>query len=141
MELVFGRDVEVAGLVSEQIGANIVPPYVGVGVAKDGVLIGGAIFNVYTGADICLTIAGRGILTRKVMKALAEYAFLQAKCRRVSMTVRLSNREVHHLAGRCGFKIEGMKQRAYDDEGAIMYGLLPEDFPWLKFEVSNGLGS
>lgn len=139
MEIVTGRDVDVAALVGASIGAAIVPPYVGIGVERDGVLVGGAIFNVYTGSDIYLTIAGKGILRRPFMRALAEYAFIKAGCRRVSMTVKLHNEcGIHKLAEKCGFVVEGMRKRAYPDDDGVLYGLLPENFPWLKFEVHNG---
>ncbi len=138
MHLVFGRDGEVADLVGYLTGLRFSPPFVALGIARNDGLIGGAVFNGFNGADIHLSMAGPGILSRGVMRALAHYAFVQAGCRRVSMTVRTSNVTVHRLARRCGFQIEGVKERGYPDEDAIMYGLLPEKFPWLKFEVQNG---
>jgi RimJ/RimL family protein N-acetyltransferase len=130
--LVFDRDVEVAEFVGNLIGKKIVPPFASMGVERDGKLVGGAIFNNWTGADIEMTLAGPGMLSRGVMRALAHYAFVQAGCRRVSMTVRLSNSLVRKLAKRCGFRIEGIKRHGYPDEDAIIFGLLADDFPWKK---------
>lgn len=138
MEIVTGRDLEVARMVGDLIGFTLSPPFVSIGVSRGGDLVGGAVFNCWTGPDIHMTIAGPGVLSRQTMKAFATYAFVQAGCRRVSMTVRASNHLVHRLAGRCGFKIEGIKRRGYGNEDAIIYGLLPEDFPWLNFEVPHG---
>lgn len=132
MRVVVGRDFEVATFVGGILEEAFSPPYVTIGVASHGRLVGGAVFNGFTGSDVELTIAGFGILSRGVMRAFAHYAFEQAGCRRVSMTVRTSNHLVHRLAGRCGFKIEGVKRRAYGNEDAILYGLLPEDFPWKR---------
>ncbi|HYE86631.1 MAG TPA: hypothetical protein VEA16_09765, partial [Vicinamibacterales bacterium] len=68
IEIITGRDAEVAEWASSRLGQPIVPPFVAIGFAKDGELDGAAVLNDYNGANVELTIYGPGCLTPATIK-------------------------------------------------------------------------
>jgi RimJ/RimL family protein N-acetyltransferase len=130
--LVFHRDDEVAALVGKMVRAPIVPPFTAIGIEKEHCLVGGVVFNAFTGPDIELTIAGRLCWTRGIFRALAHYVFHQLQCVRCSITIRSTDRDTLDLARRLGFSVEGIHQLAFWDADGVSLGLLRSNCRFLK---------
>jgi len=99
------------------------------GLEDDGRLVAGLAFVGWTGPDVCVEVASNrnGILDRDFLRLLAEYAFEQLGCARVSMMTEQAR--VARLSEWMGFRFEGVKRNGYGKgRDARMYGLLQEDW-------------
>lgn len=131
MDLVFGQDDAVAEWAGVRLGVTFQRPFVAIGIARGGAAIGAAVFNeYYRGGNIELTFVGDGALTRRVQRALAQYAFGQLAVSRITIRTAYRNTKVRKLLGRKGrFEFEGVQKRFYGpDRGddALVY-VLPRE--------------
>ena len=131
MKLVFNEHDRIAQWVSEKVGYRICPPYVAIGATKDGAsLCGGAVFNHWNGANIEITLASDGALTRGTIRAIYNYVFVQSKATRVSAHTRRSNKVMRKMFPRLGFTFEGVAKRFYgpdrSDDGFV-FVLFPDN--------------
>jgi hypothetical protein len=105
-------DDRVAWFVADRIGSPIVPPFTCIGLERDGQIVAGGVFNIYTGPDIQLTIAAdKGCVTRALLRAWKHYVIEQSGCLRV--TVETEQPAVVDMALRLGGKIEGIKRHLF----------------------------
>lgn len=106
------------------------PPYTALGLERDGVLVGGVVFNVFEGADVHITAAGTG-WTRGFLRAVGDYVFRQLGCLR--FTMETEKPEVAEYAKRLGGEVEG-RLRDHFGEGrdAIIIGVLKKDFVYYR---------
>ena len=119
-------DERVARFVGAQVNAIIYPPFTCMGLEQDGEIIGGAVFNCFTGHDIELTLAGR-VWSRPFLKALGEYAFDQLGCIRVQMTTEQDH--VANIAERLGGKREGVLRDKFGrGRDGIVIGVLEQEY-------------
>lgn len=119
-------DERVARFVGAQVNAIIYPPFTCMGLEQDGEIIGGAVWNCFTGPDIELTLAGR-VWSRTFLKALGEYAFNQLGCIRVQMTTE--QEAVARYAERLGGKREGVLRNKFGrGRDGIVIGLLEQEY-------------
>jgi RimJ/RimL family protein N-acetyltransferase len=121
----------VAAFVGTRCGTAIVPPFTALGWERDGDLVAGCIFNVYTGPDIEVTVAAEpGGITRAFIRACGHYVFTQLGCERVTFTTEQPN--VINLAHRLAAQTEGRKRHQYGKgRDGIVLGLLREDWKLL----------
>ena len=114
------------------------PPYFALGFAtneKKPICV--VLFNEYNGANIELTIyADRGMVTRTVIRYLAEYVFNQLKCRRLTVRTKKRNKSVLKLAPRLGFKYENVVSRYFPDDDAVVFRMLREDCKWIRQDAN-----
>lgn len=92
-------DERVAKFVSDKLGFGLCPPYVAIGIERDGEIIGGVLLNHFEGADIHATVAGKG-WTRPFLKGVGTYIFDQLGCERITAVTRCD--EVVGYARRMG---------------------------------------
>lgn len=121
-------DERVARFVGERCGTIIYPPYTCLGVERAGVIIGGAIFNCFTGYDVEMTVAGEArAFTRQFYRAVQEYVFTQMGCLRISVTTE--SEKVIELAKRLGAHTEGCKRNHFGiGRDGVVLGILKEDW-------------
>lgn len=138
LEIVAGADAEVASWIIERI-LDPVPlehGYSAIGVARDGVLVGGCLYSNYRpcqgGGTIEIACAGHGWLSRRTIGVFLGYPFEQLGCHRISACVRKSNKMWRRGLERIGFKLEGVHPQAYGPRsGDLMsYGMLKRDNRW-----------
>ena len=122
----------VAQFVSQRIGVALCPPYTTLGLERDGLLVGGCIFNCWEGTDVHITAAGTG-WTRGFLRAVGDYVFRQLGCLR--FTMETEKPEVAEYAKRLGGVVEG-RLRDHFGEGrdAIIIGVLRRDW---KFGIKE----
>ena len=106
-------------------------PYTAFGWADaSGQIVGGAVFNAWNGANVELSLAGRGSVSRQAFRDMAEYAFRQIGTRRITMHTKAGNRRLIGQALRNGFALEGFRTRFFPDDDAVALVLLPEHCRW-----------
>lgn len=100
----------------------------------DGDLISGVVYNLYSGADIAMHVAGVGPnwLSRSYLRAAFTYPFVQLGCRRVSGFVPASNAAARRFDEHVGFQREGLMRHALPDDDIIVYGMLREECRWIR---------
>lgn len=119
-------DERVARFVEYVIGQSIAPPYTCMGIERDGVITAGVVFNVYEGAAINVTVAGKG-WTRGFIRAVGGYVFGRLGCSRI--TVITERPQVIDLAERLGGQVEGtMRHQFGPGRDGAMIGILKEDW-------------
>lgn len=128
MTLLFGHDKTVSEWVSVKVKKQFHEPFTSIGVLnREGTLTGGFIFNDFTGNSIEMSIAGKGVFSRGVWKAVINYVFDQLKCSRLQMRTHRKNSLVKKLAPRLGFVCEGKARNFYGKEDAFVYSLVESD--------------
>ena len=103
---------------------------------KDGKLLGGVIFDGYTGAAIFMHQAGfdKHWMSRDLLWACFDYAFVQLKCNVVAGTIPSKRLDLLALNQRLGFKVTGKIEDAYPDCDLLVMTMKRGDCRWLKLK-------
>ena len=121
---------QVIRFVSEKLGVGLVPPFTAMGIEHDGRVIGGVVFNCFTGANVEVTAAGHG-WTRKFLRQVGEYVFDQIGCARMTFTTE--QEDVARLAERLGGKREGEMRDFYGlGRNGLIIGILESEYRFQK---------
>lgn len=119
-------DERVTAFVSDRLNIGLFPPFTAMGIERDGEIIGGVVFNCFEGADVHVTIAGRG-WNAKFLQAVGEYVFGQLKYERI--TVQTEKSHIVRVAERLGGQIEGLKRNHFGKgRNAFIVGILKEEY-------------
>ncbi|WP_284765369.1 GNAT family protein [Agrobacterium sp. CFBP2214] len=119
-------DERVLHFVSTSIGVSFVPPFTCMGIDRDGEIVAGAIFNVFEGADVHVSIAGHG-WTRGFCEAVGDYVFGQLQCER--MTAKTEKAEIVRFAERLGGQVEGLLRNHFGPgRDAFLVGILRDEW-------------
>lgn len=119
-------DERVAPFVAKSCGVIINPPFTAVGIESGGEIIGGVVFNQWTGSDIHLTVAGRG-WTKGFLADVGQYVFGQLRCERLTFITEQPS--VVRLAERLGGQVEGLLRNQFGkDRPGFVVGVLKSDW-------------
>lgn len=125
MRIVLGADQAVADYIARATGDPMASPFKTIGIYnKHNTLIGALALNVYTGAGIEVSGAGRAIVLRSARQALCDVVYGLLGCRRMAITVRRSNKRMRRLASELGFRFEGTARAYYGSEDGSVLSLL-----------------
>lgn len=106
-----------------------------IGLAKDGEVIAGAIYEGYNGHNVWVHLAGspgRKWMTRGFLYAGFAYPFLQLGCSRISGYVEAWNKDAIRLDEHFGYRREAVLHGAASDGGdVILYVMRREDCPYV----------
>lgn len=106
-------------------------PYTAFGWADEGgEIVGGCVWNNWNGANVELSLAGRGAVTRQAFRDMAEYAFRQIGVRRITMHTKARNHRLIDQAKRNGFAVEGYRKHFFPDDDAAALVLLRDHCRW-----------
>jgi RimJ/RimL family protein N-acetyltransferase len=131
--IVTGQSESVARWLETRLGQKFLPPYEAVGILNsNGQRIGGVVLNDYSDRNIELTAYGPGAFSRGVLTAISGYCFIQLGCNRITVRTRASNLYVRRVIEKYGAKHEGTLRDWYEDEDAIIYGLLKHECRFLR---------
>ena len=140
ISLLTGHDAEIGEWVARNlphIGTrSAFGPYTALGVVRDDMLIAGVIFHDYQPQFRSMAVgayaASPAWATRPVLSAIAAYVFVQKNCERFEAVTPKKLRHVRATLERLGFKLEGVKRRAFGTDDACIYGMLRHECRWLK---------
>lgn len=121
-------DERVARFVADRCGAVLSPPFTCMGIERDGKVVGGVVFNVFTAFDVSVTVAGdKGAFTLPFVRAVGWYVFHQIG--KVRMTIITHQDSVVDIAMRMGAEIEGCKRNQFGvDRHGFVLGILKTDW-------------
>jgi RimJ/RimL family protein N-acetyltransferase len=119
-------DDRVARFVGARVNAIIYPPFTCMGIERDGQVIGGAVFNCFTGHDLEVTVAGHG-WTRGFLKAVGDYVFRQLGC--IRMQVTTEQEAIARVSERMGGRREGVLRDKFGrGRDGIVLGILEAEY-------------
>lgn len=107
---------------------------VGFGIEENGQLIAGVVFNEYNGANMNMHVASDGSkqwMTRKLLWMVFDYAFNQAKVKRLTGLVGEGNVEAQLFDEHIGFRLETTLTDAHPTGDMLVYVMRREDCRWL----------
>ena len=110
-ELISGTDKDRTGMLIGAVynvwsGRELTSAYAALAWKRDEKIVGIAVFDNYTGANINIHIHGPGIMSKRKIKDAYKYAFKQLNCRRITATVSSANKSFIQLINRFGFVYE-----------------------------------
>jgi hypothetical protein len=119
-------DERCARFVSETLGFGLCPPWTAMGLERDGAIVCAVLFNHFEGADVHVTVAGRG-WTRAFLRAVGHYVFDQLGCERITAITRCP--EVVRFAERLGGQREGVMRSHFGaGHDGVVLGILREEY-------------
>jgi RimJ/RimL family protein N-acetyltransferase len=124
------RDLEIARAADQQ----------GIGLLKDGVLVGGVLYSGFNGENIWMHVAGDGgrWINRAILKAAFAYPFVQLGVSNVWGWVDASNEKARRLDEHLGFKQNAVLTGAAKDGGdVIIYRMTKEECRFLDKGSKN----
>ena len=131
--ILLGADQEVAAWVGKRVGVDCFGLCVGIGVARHGQLIAGAIYNNYRPPCVEVTFASDTPrwASKENISCILSYPFVQLGCLRVNAYTKANNSRARTFLTRLGFDQEGYHPHGFADDDAVSYGLLREKCRWL----------
>jgi len=137
-KLVYGQDELVRNWVAERVDEDRFQSDVAIGLAEDGELIAGVVYNMFTGPSISMHVAampGRRWMTKDFLWRAFAYPFIQLGCQRVTGLVREDNLDAQRFDEHLGFVREGLLRSACEDgQNMILYGMLRKECRWLEIK-------
>ncbi len=119
-------DNRVVKFVADTCGVTFCPPWTCMGIERDGQVIAGVVFNFFEGADVHVSVAGRG-WSRGFVHEVGRYVYGTLGCER--MTIVTADETVAELALRSGGQREG-RLRSHFGPGVdgILIGILRDEW-------------
>lgn len=105
------------------------------GVVKNGRILGGVVFDKYTGRDMIMSAAfdSPSWCTKETLRELFGYPFGQLGLTRLTTITSADNTKALRIDEGLGFKREGVLRKHYPgDVDAIVLGMLREECRWLQ---------
>lgn len=136
--VIYGQDELVRNWVAERVDEDRFQNDVAIGLAEDGELIAGVVYNMFTGPSISMHVAampGRRWMTKDFLWRAFAYPFIQLGCQRVTGLVREDNLDAQRFDEHLGFVREGLLRSACEDgQNMILYGMLRKECRWLEIK-------
>ncbi|MFT8541429.1 GNAT family N-acetyltransferase [Acetobacter sp.] len=124
------NDPRLPAFLKDRLGVTFFPPFTVMGLEKDGQIIAAMLFNVYTGPDIHVTIAGSG-WTRRLLREMGQYLFDILQVERFTAVTEKQN--VIDFVERVGGKREGVLRNHFGrDRDGVIIGVLADEYRYRK---------
>ena len=106
---------------------------VGIGVEKNGELVGGVVFNEYNGPNINMHCAStdKRWLSKEALRFFFAYPFEQVKVKRITALVGEKNDKSIKLIEGVGFRYETKLSDAHPTGDLLVYVMNKKDCKWL----------
>ena len=91
----------------------------------------GATFDFYNGANIQLTLAVEDSLSKRFLKAIADYCFNHCKVKRITVIISEKNVKSVSLTKKAGFEYECTLKDGHPDGDMLVFRMFKEDCRWL----------
>lgn len=120
------HDSRILPFLSERLGVTFYPAFTTMGLERNGEIIAAFLFNIYTGPDIHVTIAGSG-WTRRFLREMGQYLFEQLQVERFTAITEQQN--VVDLVYRVGGRKEGVLRNHFGlGRDGILLGVLKDEY-------------
>lgn len=105
-------------------------------VDAEGELLGGVIFQSFTGVSIHVHMAGfrDNWCNRDMLWCIFDYAFNQLECKKVFGQVPEANSKALEIDLKLGFKVIAKIDDVFPEGACLVVGMLHEDCRWLKLK-------
>lgn len=137
--LLIEADALVAPWVGQRVGVDDFGPCKTIGVARNGDLVAGAVFNNYRHPNIEVTFAADSPrwASRQNIACILRYPFVQLGCLRLTAFTKAKNERARTFLTGLGFEQEGYHPYGFPDDDAVSYGILRDKCRWIvPHEVS-----
>lgn len=147
MNLVFGQDQAVGDWVKQRLPTieNGFGQYCAIGVESEGYLIAGVVYHDYRRFGIQISMASESPrwCSRRTLRVLLGYPFLQLNVARVTACTSKNNKKLRSLVTRLGFKLEGTIRCGFDGKhDLLVYGLLRDEAQkWIEVRHDERLAA
>ena len=140
VELLYGYDREVAAWVAEQLNVTKYEPCTAIGIVKNGLLIGGVIYNnLIIGSngkpvnmEMAIATVDKSWCLRHILQGLFGYPFNQLGLKRVQATTAKRNKKTRRFLDKLGFTLEGVGRQAWVHGGdCVVYSMLRWECKWI----------
>jgi hypothetical protein len=130
----------IGGYFVRNTGKPLTGPFTAVGWIKNEQLVGQAIFNDFTFANIEIHLHAPNCMNRKTIRDIYDYVFNILKCERLTAKPYCTNEKLLQLLERLGFIYEGSLEKYYKDNDvitdALIYKLTKNNIPnWVKMHA------
>jgi RimJ/RimL family protein N-acetyltransferase len=120
------RDIRVADFVANIVQENFIPPFTCMGIERNGEVIGGVVFNCFTGRDVHVSVAGKG-WNSAFLAEVGHYVFNVMERERI--TVISEQPKVIRIAEKLGGQIEGCLRNHFGPgRDAFIVGILRNEY-------------
>lgn len=142
MQLIKGYDLAVGKFVAEQLGMELeeLHPFTAMGVAIEGKLVGGVVYNNFRKHDIQLSAASINPkwLSKNILTEIFTYPYIHLGCVRTTAVTGRKNSRTRKLLEGLGYRLEGVCRKGLDGkQDAIVYGMLKADCRWLNLKADT----
>ena len=114
---------------------------VGIGIEKDGQLVGGIVFHEFNGANVYIHVASdfpKKWVTREWLHVIFSYAFDQMKVNRVTGIVPESNQTALNFDLATGFEIESRLKDAHPKGDMLIIKMTRATCRWINYRRFPG---
>lgn len=118
--------------VAGQLGIEPWSQCTGLGLERDGVMVGGVIYDHYNGANICMHIAASGRWNREFCRYIFHYPFIELGVKRITGFVVPTNTKSIRWCERIGAVLEARLADAHPDGDLLIYKLTHDRCKYLK---------
>lgn len=126
---------EVTKWVSEHSEGDFVPGLnPGIGLKRNGQIVGGVVFDGYNGANINIHVASDGSrswVNRDLLWYVFYYPFVELGCKRVTGVVPSYNEGAIRFDEKVGFELETTLKDAHPKGDLLIYKMTPDKCRWL----------
>lgn len=110
---------------------------VGIGIEKEGKLIGGIVLHEYNGNNFFIHVASdhpKRWVTREWLHVIFSYAFDQCKVKRITGIVTEANKTALDFDLDVGFEIEARLKDAHPTGDMLVIKMTRENCKWIDYE-------
>ena len=135
--IVVGKDHIVGPWVVERGGGTWEGCGTTIGIERNGVLVGGVIFDNYNGANICIHSASDGTgrwMNREFLWFVFYYPFVQLGVKRITGPIPSSNFKARKFNENLGFELETTLKDAHPEGDLLIYKMTPDKCKWLNLK-------
>lgn len=143
-QLIYGHDAEIAAWVAVHlptVGPDGFGPCTAIGVSRNERLVAGVVYNGYVPdhrvIHVSIYAANSGWASRRVIKALLGYPFIQLGVNRVTAMVEGRNTRAQKFLSGIGFVREGVARYGFGAQHAHIYGMLRREYDRMFKDTSE----
>ena len=104
----------------------------GIGLAKDGVIVAGVVYENWNRRNVFVHQAIEGRLTRQYLWTISDYPFNQLGVERVTGLIPQGNTKAARAAEKIGFELETALKDAHPSGDLLVYVIRRENCRWLN---------